>query len=314
MKQGKVKFDFDVPVSSTVLDVKVRLFADSGVRPERQKLLGLPKSCTDATVLSSVPPKPAGYALLLMGSTQEQLDSVQDSEEQLKLRDSVEDDLDLPDDAFVPPESRGEYLALIEKRIKSHAPKVLNPFVAGKKVLVLDIDYTLFDHRSVAERPHQLMRPYLHEFLTAVYPHYNIVIWSATGMSWIELKMRELGVTSNPAYSICCFMDRSAMIQVEAPKYGRFVTKPLGVLWGQQPEFASPVNTIMFDDLSRNFIMNPECGLKIRPCRDLPMSDYSDPELLNLTQYLIAIKDLDTFVGLEHGRWERYLAKRSRRE
>nr|GEV86370.1 At4G06599-like protein [Tanacetum cinerariifolium] len=38
----------------------------------------------------------------------------------------------------------------------------------GKKLLVLDIDYTLFDHRSTAENP-QLMRPYLHEFLTAAY-------------------------------------------------------------------------------------------------------------------------------------------------
>lgn len=29
----------------------------------------------------------------------------------------------------------------------------------GKKLLVLDIDYTLFDHRSTAENPLQLMRP-----------------------------------------------------------------------------------------------------------------------------------------------------------
>jgi hypothetical protein len=31
------------------------------------------------------------------------------------------------------------------QRIKSFSPKVLNPFVAGKKVLVLDVDYTLFE-------------------------------------------------------------------------------------------------------------------------------------------------------------------------
>lgn len=39
----------------------------------------------------------------------------------------------------------------------------------GKKLLVLDIDYTLFDHRSVAETGNELMRPYLHEFLTDAY-------------------------------------------------------------------------------------------------------------------------------------------------
>ena len=34
-----------------------------------------------------------------------------------------------------------------------------NPCRQGKKLLVLDIDYTLFDHRSTAENPLQLMRP-----------------------------------------------------------------------------------------------------------------------------------------------------------
>ena len=34
-----------------------------------------------------------------------------------------------------------------------------NPCRKGKKLLVLDIDYTLFDHRSTAENPLQLMRP-----------------------------------------------------------------------------------------------------------------------------------------------------------
>lgn len=89
-----------------------------------------------------------------------------------------------------------------------------NPCREGKKLLVLDIDYTLFDHRSTAENPLQLMRPCivpscyyfiylsfvimvviavckckccvflfsadLHEFLTAVYSEYDIMIWSAT--------------------------------------------------------------------------------------------------------------------------------------
>ena len=37
--------------------------------------------------------------------------------------------------------------------------KLVNPCRKGKKLLVLDIDYTLFDHRSTAENPLQLMRP-----------------------------------------------------------------------------------------------------------------------------------------------------------
>lgn len=47
--------------------------------------------------------------------------------------------------------------------------KVLNEPRPGKKLLVLDIDYTLFDHRSAAETGNELMRPFLHEFLTSAY-------------------------------------------------------------------------------------------------------------------------------------------------
>lgn len=40
--------------------------------------------------------------------------------------------------------------------------------------------------------------------------------------------------------------------------------KPLGVIWGKFSEFYSKKNTIMFDDIGRNFLMNPQNGLKVR--------------------------------------------------
>jgi ubiquitin-like domain-containing CTD phosphatase 1 len=44
--------------------------------------------------------------------------------------------------------------------------------------------------------------------------------------------------------------------------------KPLGVIWGKFPQY-SQRNTIMFDDLRRNFLMNPQSGLRIRPFREV---------------------------------------------
>ncbi len=46
--------------------------------------------------------------------------------------------------------------------------QVLNPPRPGKKLAVLDIDYTIFDLNSSAERPEELARPFLHEFFSAV--------------------------------------------------------------------------------------------------------------------------------------------------
>jgi len=61
------------------------------------------------------------------------------------------------------------YLQKIDKRINDYTIVEKSPPREGKKLLVLDIDYTLFDHRSSAETGAELMRPYLHEFLTSAY-------------------------------------------------------------------------------------------------------------------------------------------------
>ena len=73
----------------------------------------------------------------------------------------------------------------LRRRVNSVEVKVLHPPRRGKKCLVLDIDYTIFDLGSSAERPHELARPYLHQFLAAVWEHFDIVIWSATNMKWV---------------------------------------------------------------------------------------------------------------------------------
>ena len=39
-------------------------------------------------------------------------------------------------------------------------------------------------------------------------------------MKWIEAKLKMLGVSSNPDYKICFYLDADAMISVHTPKYG----------------------------------------------------------------------------------------------
>jgi len=127
-------------------------------------------------------------------------------------------------------------------------------------------------------------------------------------MVWIEEKMKLLGCTTNPNYKLSFYLDSRAMISISTPKYGLIDVKPLGVIWGKYPQY-SPKNTIMFDDLRRNFSMNPQSGLKIRAFREAHKNRDTDTELVGLSKYLTIIAKNDDFTSLRHSRWERYIEK-----
>lgn len=64
----------------------------------------------------------------------------------------------------------------------------------------------------------------------------------------------------------------------------------------------------MFDDIRRNFIMNPKTGLKIRPFRQAHLNRDKDRELLYLATYLRDIaRHCGDFDELNHKKWEKYL-------
>jgi ubiquitin-like domain-containing CTD phosphatase 1 len=302
----------DVPQTYSVGDLKDEIEQLTTVRAEGQKLIGLPKAAEgDATLLIALTGLKRPQKIMLMGTRDADLAALQAAAAVGRaagvvddLEDVGEDEPDL--DVHVNP----AYAALVEKRLGTFKPHVVAGFRPGAHCLVLDIDYTLLDHRTTVSRPTDMARPFLHFFLRTAYHHgYDIVIWSATSLSWAQLKMRDLGVTSHPEYKIAGFMHRHAMITVEHPRYGRVEVKPLGVLWGMFPEFTKPATTIMFDDLRRNFLMNPANGLKITACRDMPSIRGTDRELLHLACYLAAARRLPSLTGLRHSRWRDFLRR-----
>lgn len=71
-------------------------------------------------------------------------------------------------------------------------------------------------------------------------------------------------------------------------------------------QFYGPKNTIMFDDIRRNFVMNPQNGLTIKPFRKAHANRSNDEELRKLTRYLLAIADLEDISRLDHDNWESF--------
>ncbi|KAJ0078254.1 hypothetical protein Patl1_36779 [Pistacia atlantica] len=317
----------------SVAELKRRICELTNVLPKRQKLL-YPKVgnklADDSVLLSQLPLKASlkmtmiGFVslslivfevLFLIGIKFNRTSSTVEDEIIVDPVESPEiiDDFELRQEEAVDIKDKEVNKQKLRRRVNQYKIQLRTPCREGKKLLVLDIDYTLFDHRSTAENPLQLMRPYLHEFLTAAYAEYDIMIWSATSMKWVELKMEELGVLNNPNYKITALLDHLAMITVQSDSRGIFDCKPLGLIWAQFPEFYSSKNTIMFDDLRRNFVLNPQNGLTIRPFRKAHANRDSDQELVKLMQYLLAIADLDDLSSLDHGNWEYYFEDSAKR-
>jgi ubiquitin-like domain-containing CTD phosphatase 1 len=223
--------------------------------------------------------------------------------------------VDLPDDAEPVGLSDDPAMrAKLAKRVAAAKHVLLNEPRPGKKLLVADIDYTIYDLGSSAERPEELARPFLHQFFESVWRAYDIIIWSANSMKWVQVKMTELGVLNNPAYRVTALMCNLNMVTVGGhPKCsGMFDCKPLAYCWDTWPQHYSACNTVMIDDLRRNFVMNPQCGLKIKPFKRVHSTGAGDDELLHLARYFARISSLDDLRTLNHDEWRRWLADQER--
>ncbi|KAF5835203.1 hypothetical protein DUNSADRAFT_7746 [Dunaliella salina] len=260
--------EFSVPFTqnTTIVDLKSKLQELTQVLPERQKLLVKTKEgkqADDAALVSNLNVKP-GAKVMMMGTPEV---AIRATEEAAQAAPEVQDDFDIgaEDAQTLDVKDQPEVQEKLARRIKSVDVKILNPPRPGKKCLVLN---------STAERPEELARPYLHEFLVATYQFYDIIIWSATSMKWIEVKMQELGMATHPDYKLMCYLDCTSMVTVNTEKYGVFNCKPLAFIWEKFPGFYNEHNTVMLDDL----------------------------------RYLTMVGPLEKLSSLEHNRWPEYLS------
>mmetsp|Transcript_51363 Transcript_51363/g.128893 ORF Transcript_51363/g.128893 Transcript_51363/m.128893 type:complete len:323 (-) Transcript_51363:96-1064(-) len=297
--------EYNIVISEecTFDDLKRELYLRTNVLPLRQKLMGFKRKAVAADAVSDSTQLchlSFGQKIMMVGTPED--DIVPDDDGSA----DVVYDFDL-DDTLSDVALDKTNLIKIEHRVLSVDLKLMQPPREGKACLVLDVDYTLFDHRTPAETAMELARPFLHDFLRSVYAFYDIIIWSATTMKWVQLKMRSLNVLGNGAFGITALMDTSSMISVATDKYGVTNCKPLAFIWRKVPQY-NPTNTLHIDDLGRNFLMNPKNGLKIKPFHSAPINRQTDRELLRLSRYLCKIAEMGLdFSTLDHKRWKRFM-------
>ncbi|KAI0282703.1 HAD IIID h [Russula brevipes] len=312
-------FTFEVAQSDRLIfDLKVVLFSMTDVPPERQKILGLVKGKlpTDDVRIGDLG-LICGKKFTLVGTPQGH--ELKDPNKMELLSDVVNDlDVDFSANPAAAESHKNDQRNIRKIREATEKLKIniIHPLREGKRLLVLDIDYTILDTKpltSGALPPSECARPRLHEFLTAIYPYYDICIWSQTSWVWLETKLIELGMLGgNQDYqvmqSIFTVLDKTPMFTVFSKRDGKSYShhvKPLQIIWNHFPQFSAS-NTIHVDDLGRNFALNPRQGLKISAFRDAhtPRA-MADRELDDLARYLLHIATIDDMEKLNHKDWKR---------
>ena len=146
------------------------------------------------------------------------------------------------------------------------------------------------------------------QFLTAAYQHYDLIVWSQTSWRWLETKLIELGMLSNPGYKFSFVLDKTSMFTVTSTRRdGTSVThhvKPLQLIWTKFPRWSSK-NTVHIDDLGRNFALNLSSGLKVTAYYRKKSSARRDAELLGVGSFLeqLAKSGLD-FDDVDFSTWQ----------
>jgi len=313
-------FALSLAASATVRQLKYEIAQLTNVMPIRQKLIVKHRSSalrvSDDTCLADIDIQ-SGKPFLVVG-VQEHHVLVEPDPADLKeddLSDTQRDvDYLVGEDVEAGAESILDDVrnrSALQKALESVTINFINQPRPNKKLLVLDLDYTLFDMKSRSDDYSSLRRPHTHEFLALCYRNYDLVIWSQTSWRWLEIKLTELGLLTHPDYRISFVLDKTCMPRLyttdaQTGEEYHHAAKPLLAIWSKLPQF-SGANTLHVDDLGRNFALNPRNGVKIKAYKNAPRHSQTDDELLLLGHYLQLVSGLDDVRTLDHRLWKSHL-------
>jgi ubiquitin-like domain-containing CTD phosphatase 1 len=208
-KYNKERIVLDgLPPSTTILQVKELIQQQTRILPKRQKLVGLTaaiggaKGVRDDLALCDLHVKgrpPAAVdrivtlTCILMGTPEERI--FVDPGDRDDLPDVIDDfelDFNAGSEGWMQHVANEANLRDFTEKTAVH---VMSPPREGKPLLVLDLDRTLMDFSSQRlqmsapaepggqhDEASAMKRPYMNEFLTTCYRHYDLVVWSQT--SW----------------------------------------------------------------------------------------------------------------------------------
>lgn len=347
-KWGKERIEiFGLEPETKICAVKDIIFDKTSVLPTRQKLIGLTtndkRRVTDDVLLSDLKVKPNNlitkddgtleikHSFILMGTPEEQIFVDPSAHNDLpEVVDDFDLDFNAGSDEWFAHVAKDANLQKFTEMTEIH---VMNQPRPNKPLMVLDLDHTLLDFsrkkieqashadaiadassHSIGSSTHsviqQMKRPFMDEFLASMYRYYDLCVWSQTSWRWLETKLIELGMLTNPNYKFIFVLDKTSMFQIESTKKStgervKHYVKPLQIIWSKFPNNWGPTNTVHLDDLSRNFALNVDNGLKVTAFYQKRNKGKSrDSELLGLATYLAKVaEESNDFTKVNFNRW-----------
>eukprot|EP00553_Chaetoceros_curvisetus_P004502 CAMPEP_0204614172 /NCGR_PEP_ID=MMETSP0717-20131115/1963_1 /ASSEMBLY_ACC=CAM_ASM_000666 /TAXON_ID=230516 /ORGANISM="Chaetoceros curvisetus" /LENGTH=396 /DNA_ID=CAMNT_0051626781 /DNA_START=63 /DNA_END=1253 /DNA_ORIENTATION=- len=270
------------------------------------------------------------HNFILMGTPEEKI--FVDPQNHDSLPEVVDDfdlDFNAGSDEWLQHVAKGENL---RKFTESTAVHIMNEPRPNKPLMVLDLDHTLLDFSrksiqqasnsdrdrangngddnglTTQEAIERMKRPYMDEFLAKAYQSYDLVVWSQTSWRWLETKLIELGMLTNPRYRFCFVLDKTSMFAITSTKRDgtkvKHSVKPLQIIWNKFPNQWGSHNTVHLDDLSRNFALNLDNGLKVTAYYRKKSRGKRDVELVGLSDYLTRLaNEVSDFTKVKFSRW-----------